>query len=200
MTNRHLGMKEVLRRASARAGWICEGGWRPELPPSRRGEHHRTTASKRQRSTSGWPSMLRYFAAALLGILCFGTRAVLAVNCFPHCVRRFLFDQTFCSLVPPGATRRREAIRLQRSNLKRATGWAASQFCPRAACRSRLSRPRDSVDPRCPCARTKRQLPSVGGFEDYWRVLGTFCTSTTVGTRLLGSGCALWLPRLGQYQ
>ena len=29
--------------------------------------------------------MLRYFAAALLGVFCLGTRPVLAEDCFPHC-------------------------------------------------------------------------------------------------------------------
>ena len=66
-------------------GWICEGGWACEVPQCRRGDQHRTAASNRWRSTSGWASMLRYFAAALLGVFCFGTRAVLAVDCFPHC-------------------------------------------------------------------------------------------------------------------
>jgi hypothetical protein len=82
--HRHI-RKEVQRHALAGAGWICEGGWACGLPQCRGGDQHRTAASNRRRSTSGWASMLRYFAAALLGVFCFGTPAVLAVDCFPHC-------------------------------------------------------------------------------------------------------------------
>jgi hypothetical protein len=82
--HRHI-RKEVLRHALAGTGWICEGGWPRERPQCRRGDQHRTAASKRRRSTSDWAYMLRYFAAIFLGVFCLGTHAVLAVDCFPHC-------------------------------------------------------------------------------------------------------------------
>jgi hypothetical protein len=64
---------------------IVAGRWRRQSPECRRSGRGRVVASSRQRSTqTSSAAMLRHFAAALLGLCCFGTSAG-AVDCFPHC-------------------------------------------------------------------------------------------------------------------
>ena len=77
--------QERLRHA---ASWrrVFEGRWRRQDRECRRGGRGGVVASNRQRSTQTTrAAMLRYFAATLLGLCCFGTTAGMAVDCFPHC-------------------------------------------------------------------------------------------------------------------
>jgi hypothetical protein len=77
--------QERLRHA---ASWrpLFEGRWRRQNPECWRSGRGGVVASNRQRSTQTTPAaMLRYFAATVLGLCCFGTTAAVAVDCFPHC-------------------------------------------------------------------------------------------------------------------
>jgi hypothetical protein len=66
--------------------WVDLRGWlASRLAECRRSDQRRTVASNRRRSTSDCAAMPRYLAAALLGVSCFGTSAVSALDCFPHC-------------------------------------------------------------------------------------------------------------------
>jgi hypothetical protein len=83
-THRHMRQERRGRAASLRR--IVAGRWRRQVPEGRRSGWGRVVASNSQRSTQTTAAaMLRYFAAALLGLCCFGTSAGGAVDCFPHC-------------------------------------------------------------------------------------------------------------------
>jgi hypothetical protein len=74
------------RRQEGSLRWMFAGEWRRQSPECRRSGRGRVIASNRQRSTqTTTTAMLRYFAATLLGLCCFGTSAGWSVDCFPHC-------------------------------------------------------------------------------------------------------------------
>jgi hypothetical protein len=74
------------RRHAGSLRWMFTGERCRQSLECRRSGRGRVIASNRQRSTqTTTTAMLRYFAATLLGLCCFGTSAGWAVDCFPHC-------------------------------------------------------------------------------------------------------------------
>jgi len=63
-------------------GWLASS---TAAIPTKRSSPSRCVASSAINSDRDGAAMLRSFAAALLGLFCFGTSTVWALDCFPHC-------------------------------------------------------------------------------------------------------------------